>query len=49
MDNGAENYRRFLAGDETGLDEILHDYKDGLIYISLPQEFYSPNEPIIPN
>ena len=32
MDNGAENYRRFLAGDETGLDEILHDYKDGLIF-----------------
>ena len=32
MDNGAENYRRFLAGDETGLDEILRDYKDGLIF-----------------
>ena len=25
------------------------NYKDGLTYISLPQEFYSPNEPIIPN
>ena len=31
MDKGAENYRRFLAGDESGLYEIVRDYKDGLI------------------
>ncbi len=31
MDNGACSYRRFLAGDEDGLVEIIRDYKDGLI------------------
>lgn len=31
MDNGADSYRRFLAGDETGFFEIVRDYKDGLI------------------
>ncbi len=31
MDNGASSYRRFLAGDEQGLVEIIRDYKDGLI------------------
>ena len=31
MDNGAENYRRFLSGDNNGLVEIIRDYKDGLI------------------
>jgi len=32
MDTGAESYRRFLDGDETGLIEIIRDYKDGLIF-----------------
>ena len=32
MDNGASSYRRFLDGDETGLVEIIRDYKDGLIF-----------------
>jgi RNA polymerase sigma-70 factor (ECF subfamily) len=33
MDNGACSYRRFREdGDESGLVEIIRDYKDGLIY-----------------
>ena len=31
MTDGAESYRRFLAGEEEGLAEIVRDYKDGLI------------------
>ncbi len=31
MDNGAENYRRFLRGDEDGMARIVREYKDGLI------------------
>lgn len=31
MDNGEKNYRLFLAGDETGLVEIIRQYKDSLI------------------
>ena len=31
MDNGAGSYRRFLAGDENGLAEIIREYRDGLI------------------
>lgn len=31
MDNGASSYRRFLAGDDGGIVEIIRDYKDGLI------------------
>ena len=31
MDNGAISYRRFLDGDESGIIEIIRDYKDGLI------------------
>ena len=30
MDNGASSYRRFLAGDDNGLAEIVEDYSDGL-------------------
>jgi RNA polymerase sigma-70 factor (ECF subfamily) len=32
VDSGSDSYRRFLAGDETGLVEIIRDYKDGLIF-----------------
>ncbi len=33
MDNGASSYRRFREdGDESGLVEIVKDYKDGLIF-----------------
>lgn len=32
MDNGAGSYRRFLAGDDSGIVEIVRDYKDGLIF-----------------
>ena len=33
MDNGACSYRRFREnGDESGLVEIIRDYKDGLIF-----------------
>ncbi len=31
MDNGASSYRRFLAGDDNGIVEIIRDYKDGLM------------------
>lgn len=31
MDHGASSYRRFLDGDDSGLVEIIRDYKDGLI------------------
>ena len=31
MERGTDSYRRFLAGDENGLVEIIRDYKDGLI------------------
>ena len=31
MDSGADNYRRFLDGDDEGLAEIVREYKDGLI------------------
>lgn len=32
MENGESSYRRFLAGDENGLVELVRDYKDGLIF-----------------
>lgn len=33
MDNGASSYRRFLEdGDESGLEEIIIQYRDGLIF-----------------
>lgn len=30
MDNGVNDYRRFLDGDDTGLVELIRVYKDGL-------------------
>ncbi len=30
MDNGAESYKRYLDGDDSGMVEIIRDYKDGL-------------------
>ena len=30
MDNGASSYRRFLDGDDSGMVELVRDYKDGL-------------------
>lgn len=32
MDNGAEYYRRFLAGDENGLAMLIAEYRDGLLF-----------------
>ncbi len=32
MDNGASSYRRFLAGDDDGLADIIMEYRDGLIF-----------------
>lgn len=29
MDYGASSYRRFLAGDDSGLAEVIRLYKDG--------------------
>lgn len=31
MDKGAENYIRYLDGDDTALELLVRDYKDGLI------------------
>jgi RNA polymerase sigma-70 factor (ECF subfamily) len=31
VDNGASSYRRFLNGDDRALEEIVREYKDGLI------------------
>lgn len=31
MENGESSYRRFLAGDDSGMVELIRDYKDGLI------------------
>ena len=31
MERGTQSYERFLAGDESGLAEIIRDYSDGLI------------------
>ena len=31
MDNGASSYRRFLDGDDSGMVELIRDYKDGLV------------------
>lgn len=32
MDTGALCYRRYLDGDESGFDELIHLYHDNLIY-----------------
>jgi len=32
MDNGACSYRRFLEGDQKGMEELIRDYKDRLIF-----------------
>ena len=32
MDNGASSYHRFLNGDESGFDEIIHLYRENLIF-----------------
>ncbi len=31
MDNGDASYSRFLDGDDSGIVELIRDYKDGLI------------------
>lgn len=32
MDNGANSYRRFLDGDDSGFVSIINDYMDGLLF-----------------
>lgn len=32
MDNGSKNYKRFLDGDDTGMEDIIKMYRDGLIF-----------------
>ena len=32
MDNGADAYRTFLAGDDHGLEQLIELYKDSLIF-----------------
>ena len=31
MDNGASSYRRYLEGDDSGMEALVRDYKDGLM------------------
>jgi len=31
LDNGASGYQRYLNGDDSGLVDIIRDYKDGLL------------------
>lgn len=33
MDNGASSYRRFLNGDESGLEDIVKMYGDSLMFL----------------
>ena len=45
MDNGASSYRRYLNGDDTGIIDLVDEYKDGLIlYINGQVENYSVAE-----
>jgi RNA polymerase sigma-70 factor (ECF subfamily) len=32
VDNGSESYKRFLDGDDTGMEDIITEYRDGLIF-----------------
>ena len=32
MSDGSGSYSRFLSGDRDAIDEVIKDYKDGLIY-----------------
>ena len=32
MSDGSGSYNRFLSGDRDAIDEVIRDYKDGLIY-----------------
>jgi len=32
VDHGSKCYRRFLSGDDTGMIEIITEYRDGLIF-----------------
>jgi RNA polymerase sigma-70 factor (ECF subfamily) len=46
MDKGSEAYQRFLDGDEQALEQIVMDYRDGLIiYLySLVQDWHLAEE-----
>lgn len=46
MDIGESSYRRFLAGDDTGLYDIICAYQDGLVlYLnSLVQNFHTAQD-----
>ena len=32
MDHGSNQYQRFLSGDDSGMEEIIRAYRDGLIF-----------------
>ena len=46
MDNGASSYRRFLAGDDDGIVQIIKEHKDGLmLYLnSLVQNIHTAED-----
>ena len=31
MDNGSSSYNRYLAGDDSAMSDLVHEYRDGLI------------------
>ncbi|WP_024859536.1 RNA polymerase sigma factor [Ruminococcus flavefaciens] len=49
MDNGLSSYSRFLSGDKDAIDEIIRDYKDGLVYYlySIIGDIYQAEEAAI--
>ena len=31
MDNGSSSYNRYLAGDDSAMSDLVHEYRDGLV------------------
>lgn len=46
MDNGVSSYRRFLDGDESGMEELIRDYKDGLLMylLGITRDFHTAED-----
>lgn len=46
MDNGSGYYRRYLDGDDSGLVELIRDYKDGLMLylLGITENFHLADE-----
>lgn len=44
--SGASSYRRFLDGDESGMAELIRDYKDGLLMylLGITRDFHTAED-----